>query len=48
MKYDIGIVKNFLNDKEIKKLESLTTLFLDYAKDIANEHNPLTMQKFFT
>ena len=46
MKYDIGIAKNYLNDKEIKKLESLTTLFLDYAEDMANEHNPMTMQKW--
>ena len=46
MKYDIGIAKNYLNDKEIKKLESLTTLFLDYAEDMANEHNLMTMQKW--
>ncbi len=39
MKYDIGIAKNYLNNKEIKKLESLPTLFLDYAEDMANEHN---------
>ncbi len=39
MKYDIGIAKNYLNDKEIKKLESLTTLFLDYAEDMANGQN---------
>ncbi len=46
MKYDIGIAKNYLNDQEIKKLESLTTLFLDYAEDMANEHNLMTMQKW--
>ena len=46
MKYDISIAKNYLNDEEIKKLESLTTLFLDYAEDMANEHNLMTMQKW--
>ena len=45
MKYDIGIAKNYLNDEEIKKLKSLT-LFLDYAEDMANEHNLMTMQKW--
>ncbi len=46
MKYDIGIAKNYLTNEEIKKLESLTTLFLDYAEDMANEHNLMTMQKW--
>ncbi len=46
MKYDIGIAKNYLIDEEIKKLESLTTLFLDYAEDMANEHKLMTMQKW--
>ena len=46
MKYDISIAKNYLNEEEIKKLESLTTLFLDYAEDMANEHNLMTMQKW--
>ena len=46
MKYDISIAKNYLNEQEIKKLESLTTLFLDYAEDMANEHNLMTMQKW--
>ena len=32
--------------KKLKKLESLTTLFLDYAEDMANEHNPMMMQKW--
>ena len=46
MKYDINIAKNYLNEQEIKKLESLTTLFLDYAEDMANEHNLMTMRKW--
>ena len=46
MKYDISIAKNYLNEEEIKKLESLTALFLDYAEDMANEHKLMTMQKW--
>ena len=46
MKYDVSIAKNYLNEEEIKKLENLTTLFLDYAEDMANEHNLMTMQKW--
>ena len=46
MKYNISIAKNYLNDKEIKKFESLSTLFLNYAEDMANEHNLMTIQKW--
>ena len=46
MKYDVSIAKNYLNEDEIKKLESLTTLFLDYAEDMAKEQNLMTMQKW--
>ena len=46
MKYDISIAKNYLNESEIKKLESLTILFLDYAEDMANEQQLMTMQKW--
>lgn len=45
-KYDVAIAKNYLNEQEIKKLESLTTLFLDYAEDMAHEQNLMTMQKW--
>lgn len=46
MKYDVSVAKNYLNKEEIKKLESLTTLFLDYAEDMANEQNLMTMQSW--
>lgn len=46
IKYDVSIAKNYLNENEIKKLESLTTLFLDYAEDMANEQKLMTMQKW--
>lgn len=44
MKYDISIAKNYLNQEEIKKLERLTVLFLNYAEEMAEEHNLMTMQ----
>lgn len=43
-KYDVGIAKNYLNDVELKKLNNLTTLFLDYAEDMAEEHQIMTMK----
>lgn len=43
MKYDIGIAKNYLNEDELKKLERLTISFLDYAEDMAEEHQIMTM-----
>jgi len=46
MKYDVGVAKNYLNKDEIKKLERLTILFLDYAEEMAEEHNLMTMQKW--
>ena len=44
MKYDISIAKNYLNEDELKKLNNLTTLFLDYAEDMAEEHKIMTMK----
>lgn len=43
MKYDISIAKNYLNEEELKKLERLTISFLDYAEDMAEEHQLMTM-----
>jgi len=45
-KYDIGIAKNYLNEVELKKLSNLTTLFLDYAEDMAEENELMTMKKW--
>lgn len=43
MKYDISIAKNYLTEEELKKLERLTLIFLDYAEDMAEEHQVMTM-----
>lgn len=45
-KYDVSIAKNYLNENEIKKLENLTTLFLDYTEGMAEEHELMIMQKW--
>lgn len=43
-KYDVSIAKNYLNEDELKKLNNLTNLFLDYAEDMAEEEKVMTMQ----
>lgn len=43
-KYDVSIAKNYLNEDELKKLNNLTNLFLDYAEDMAEEEKIMTMQ----
>lgn len=42
-KYDVGIAKNYLDEGELKKLERLTISFLDYAEDMTEEHQVMTM-----
>lgn len=43
-KYDVSIAKNYLNKTEIKQLNNLTTLFLDYAESMAEENQVMTMK----
>jgi hypothetical protein len=43
-KYDIGVAKNYLTEEELKKLNNLTTLFLDYAEQMAEEQKVMTMK----
>ena len=45
-KYDVSIAKNYLKENELKKLNSLTNLFLDYAEDMAEEEKIMTMQNW--
>ena len=44
LKSDVIIAKNYLNQDEMKKLERLTNLFLDYAEDMALEEQIMTMK----
>ena len=43
-KYDVSIAKNYLNKKELEKLNDLTNLFLVFAEDEAKERHVMTMQ----
>ena len=45
-KYDVAIAKNYLNEEELKKLNNLTTFFLDYAEAMAEEHQVMTMKNW--
>lgn len=43
-KYDVGIAKNYLDESELKKLNNLTNLFLDYAESMAEDNQVMTMK----
>lgn len=45
-KYDVSIAKNYLNETEMKQLNNLTTLFLDYAESMAEENQVMTMKNW--
>lgn len=41
--YDVLIAKNYLTEKELKNLNRLVDMYLDYAEMQAEEHNTMTM-----
>lgn len=41
---DVVVAKNYLTKKEIKSLERIVTMYLDYAEDQAERHIPMTME----
>ena len=43
-RYDVDIVKNYLNEKELKDLNRIVTMYLDYAELQAENHNAMTMK----
>jgi hypothetical protein len=43
IKTDVSIAKNYLAEKEIKALDRITTMYLDYAEDQAEQNIPMTM-----
>lgn len=42
-RYDVDIAKNYLTEKELKGLNRIVTMYLDYAKLQAENHNAMTM-----
>ena len=41
--YDVDIAKNYLTEKELKNLNRIVTMYLDYAELQAENHNAMTM-----
>ena len=48
IKSDVVIAKNYLNEKEIKSLNRIVTMYLDYAEDQAESGIPMTMKDWAT
>lgn len=44
LKSDVAIAKNYLVEKEIKDLERIVTMFLDYAENQASRQIPMRME----
>jgi len=44
IKTDVSIAKNYLTEKEVKALDRITTMYLDYAEDQAEQNIPMTME----
>lgn len=44
LKHDIGIAKNYLNEKELSRLNRLVTMFIDYAELMAEDEILMSMQ----
>lgn len=44
LKRDIGIAKNYLNEKELSRLNRLVTMFIDYAELMAEDGVLMSMQ----
>ncbi|RLD68303.1 MAG: hypothetical protein DRI95_03460 [Bacteroidetes bacterium] len=43
-KSDVSIAKNYLDEKELKPLNRIVTMYLDYAEDQAEQGNVMTMK----
>ncbi len=46
LKSDVTIAKNYLDEKQIKKLERTVSGFFDYVEDLIEEEHTFTMQQF--
>lgn len=48
LKSDIGIAKNYLQEKEIKALEKIVTMYLDFAELQAERQIPMKMSDWIS
>lgn len=46
LKEDVTIAKNYLSEKEIRKLERAVSGFFDYVEDLLEDQNTFTMEEF--
>jgi len=46
LKSDVSVAKNYLDEKEIKELERIVTMYLDYAENQAARQIPITMKNW--
>ncbi|GMQ56597.1 virulence RhuM family protein [Vallitalea sediminicola] len=45
-KTDVTVAKNYLTEKELKSLNRIVTMYLDYAEDQAERRNPMHMKNW--
>ncbi|NCB40708.1 MAG: cell filamentation protein Fic, partial [Erysipelotrichia bacterium] len=48
IKTDVSVAKNYLSEKELKSLNRLVTMYLDYAESQAERNIPMTMEDWAT
>lgn len=48
IKPDVVVAKNYLTEKELKSLDRIVTMYLDYAEDQAERGIPMTMRDWAT
>ena len=46
LKSDVGIAKNYLQEKEIRRLERAVAGFFDYIEDLIEQENTFSMEQF--
>lgn len=46
LKSDVGIAKNYLDEKQIRQLERTVTGYFDYIEDLIERENTFTMEEF--
>ena len=47
-KADVSVAKNYLSEEEIRELNRVVTMYLDYAEDQARRRNAMTMTEWVT
>lgn len=46
LKSDVGVAKNYLDEKQIRQLERAVTGYFDYIEDLIERENTFTMEEF--